>query len=68
MGAHFWPPDPPCDNPVVCLACCKRRERDAVVADRARIAQAIRDERSRFGLEDEAFDTLDRLLRVVEGG
>ena len=30
--------------------------------------QAIRDERSRFGLEDEAFDTLDRLLRVVEGG
>lgn len=40
----------------------------AVAADRARIAQAIRDERSRFGLEDEAFDTLDRLLRVVEGG
>ena len=41
---------------------------EALTADRARIAAAIRAERARFDLEDETFSTLARLLRVVEGG
>lgn len=68
MGAHFWPPDPPCDNPVVCLACCKRRERDAVIAaltaDRARIAAAVRN----IVFPNVARPAMEEVLRVVEGG
>ena len=34
MGAHHWPPDPPCDDAVICRGCCERREREAVNAER----------------------------------
>ena len=77
--------DVPCEDAMLCDGCVKRRVSrevaSALTADRARIAQAIREEmpaaddpegtRWRFGDGStidgsDVFDMLARLLRVVE--
>lgn len=42
--------------------------KEALAAERARVAAAIREEQSNSCISDASFDLCNRLLRVVEGG
>ena len=58
----------PCKDAALCVDCVGIFEKRAVAADRARIAQAIREELRRWPAGGDAHEALAILRRVVEGG